>query len=72
MAIEEWRKLRDENEPSRPLVTGAQLERALGAFDMFVLHDQPGDLDDASILLSSQPRCSNKKTDSISFRLPVC
>lgn len=31
---------------SDPRLESKQLERALGAFDLFVLHDQPGDLDD--------------------------
>jgi F-box protein 21 len=36
-----------------------QLERALGAFDLFVLHDQPGDLDDvcASSVFLRNMRC---------------
>jgi F-box protein 21 len=38
MAVEVWSKLQDtENAPS--------LDQAFGAFDMFVLHDQPQDLD---------------------------
>ncbi|RFU74666.1 f-box [Trichoderma arundinaceum] len=32
-------------------IAGEQLERMLGAFDLFVLHDQPGDLDDITRML---------------------
>lgn len=40
-ALEEWSSmLKGRKVP---------LERALGAFDMFVLHDQPGDLDEVSL-----------------------
>lgn len=38
MAIEEWVKLKD----GHPI----PLERALAAFDMFVLHDREGDIDE--------------------------
>lgn len=40
IAIEEWVKLRDGSP--------VPLERALAAFDMFVLHDGEGDSDDVS------------------------
>lgn len=40
MAIEEWVKLRDGKTVS--------LERALAAFDMFVLQNREGDFDDVS------------------------
>ena len=38
MAIEEWAKLKNGDSVS--------LERALAAYDMFVLHDRDGDFDD--------------------------
>jgi len=38
MAIKEWADLADRAEVS--------LERALAAFDMFVLHDREGDFDE--------------------------
>lgn len=43
MAVQEWVKLKD----GQPV----PLERALAAFDQFVLHDQEGDLDEVSIIL---------------------
>ncbi|KAK5995754.1 hypothetical protein PT974_04172 [Cladobotryum mycophilum] len=63
IAIEEWHSLQQVPEQHMSQVTGVQLERALGAFDLFVLHDQPGDLDDITYMLdevafsfrSSQP-----------------
>ena len=41
MAIEEWAKLKDGDSTS--------LERALAAYDMFVLHNRDGDFDDVYI-----------------------
>lgn len=41
MAVEEWAKLKDSDSVS--------LERALAAYDMFVLHDRDGDFDDVQI-----------------------
>lgn len=46
IAIEEWYRLGLDRDPLEAQVASRRLERALGAFDMFVLHDQPGDLDD--------------------------
>lgn len=47
VAIEEWRNLRASHDPLDMSSLGKRrLERALGAFDMFVLHDQAGDFDD--------------------------
>ena len=40
MAIQEWVKLKDGSP--------VPLERALAAFDMFVLHNREGDFDDVS------------------------
>ncbi|KAI1135448.1 hypothetical protein F5Y05DRAFT_394457 [Hypoxylon sp. FL0543] len=59
LAIEEWAKYQkfaarrnDENTPnSERLNCGMRLERALGAFDMFMLHDNEGDLDEITELL---------------------
>ncbi|KAI1082609.1 hypothetical protein F5B20DRAFT_531966 [Whalleya microplaca] len=58
LAIEEWAKYqkfaarRIEGMPnSERLNCGMQLERALCAFDMFMLHDNEGDLDETTELL---------------------
>ncbi|KAI1826355.1 hypothetical protein F4861DRAFT_498031 [Xylaria intraflava] len=57
LAIEEWAKFQeyyrsggDESSTQR-LNGGMRLERAIGAFDMFILHDNEGDLDEISALL---------------------
>lgn len=47
-AIEVWHDLQTSMERSGEHVSNRMLERVLGAFDLFVLHDQPGDLDDVS------------------------
>jgi hypothetical protein len=50
LAVEEWYNIQlASTNPSGRHGT-ISLERALGAFDLFVLHDQPGDLDDVSVL----------------------
>ncbi|KAH6606227.1 hypothetical protein Trco_005380 [Trichoderma cornu-damae] len=46
IAIQEWRSLMLSSQQPSVQMAGKQLERALGSFDLFVLHDQPGDLDD--------------------------
>ncbi|KAI0844883.1 hypothetical protein F5Y00DRAFT_247652 [Daldinia vernicosa] len=59
LAIEEWAKYQkfaarriDEDTPySERLNCGMRLERALGAFDMFMLHDNEGDLEEITELL---------------------
>ncbi|RYO80616.1 hypothetical protein DL764_009877 [Monosporascus ibericus] len=59
LAIEEWakyqkhaaRRLDDDAPSSERLNCGMKLERALGAFDMFMLHDNEGDLDEISELV---------------------
>ncbi|KAG5926136.1 hypothetical protein E4U42_003600 [Claviceps africana] len=51
IAIEEWYRLGLDRDSSDSQVAARRLERALGAFDMFVLHDQPGDIDDISQML---------------------
>ncbi|KAI0157078.1 hypothetical protein GGR52DRAFT_565180 [Hypoxylon sp. FL1284] len=59
LAIQEWAKYQrfaarriDEDTPnSERLECGMRLERALGAFDMFMLHDNVGDLDEITELL---------------------
>lgn len=48
MAIPVWNKLRNNEDVS--------LERALGAFDMFVLEDGPGDFNDVRGMI---PRCTH-------------
>ncbi|GFP55081.1 hypothetical protein TASIC1_0004070600 [Trichoderma asperellum] len=50
-AIQEWDSLMQSPQLSDPRLESKQLERALGAFDLFVLHDQPGDLDDITRML---------------------
>ncbi|TWU78124.1 hypothetical protein ED733_007335 [Metarhizium rileyi] len=51
IAIEEWYRLSLDRESLPAQAAALRLERALGAFDMFVLHDQPGDLDDIHQIL---------------------
>ncbi|KAG5984883.1 hypothetical protein E4U55_002811 [Claviceps digitariae] len=51
IAIEEWYRLGLDRGSLDAQVAARRLERALGAFDMFVLHDQPGDIDDISQML---------------------
>ncbi|KAK2612111.1 hypothetical protein QQS21_001841 [Conoideocrella luteorostrata] len=51
IAIEEWYNLGLDRDLLDAQVATLRLERALGAFDMFVLHDQPGDLHDISLML---------------------
>ncbi|KHO01072.1 F-box protein [Metarhizium album ARSEF 1941] len=53
IAIEQWHRLGLDRDSPPPMVAAQRLERALGAFDMFVLHDQPGDLDDITQMLDS-------------------
>ncbi|KAI0012370.1 hypothetical protein F4779DRAFT_568378 [Xylariaceae sp. FL0662B] len=61
LAIEEWskyqkftaRRIEDGMPNSEKLNCGMQLERALGAFDMFMLHDNEGDLDETTELLDN-------------------
>src|SRR5437667_8555799 len=45
MAIEEWSQLQNFFMPHAILQPERKLERALGAFDMFFLHNRLGDLD---------------------------
>ncbi|PHH87280.1 hypothetical protein CDD83_9071 [Cordyceps sp. RAO-2017] len=54
IAIEEWHKLRLDRDSLDAHVAGLPLERALGAFDMFVLHDQYGDINDISQMLDER------------------
>ncbi|KAI1773755.1 hypothetical protein F4818DRAFT_421656 [Hypoxylon cercidicola] len=59
LAIEEWAKyqkyaaryLGEDTPNSERLNCGMRLERALGAFDMFMLHDSVGDMDEITELL---------------------
>ncbi|KAH9890843.1 hypothetical protein F4778DRAFT_752489 [Xylariomycetidae sp. FL2044] len=61
LAIEEWAKYQkhaarhvEDDTPNRDrLNCGMRLERALGAFDMFMLHDNEGDLDEICELLDN-------------------
>ncbi|EXU94599.1 transglutaminase-like superfamily protein [Metarhizium robertsii] len=51
IALEEWSRLGLDRDSLSAQVAAQRLERALSAFDMFVLHDQTGDLDDISQML---------------------
>ncbi|KAI1498437.1 F-box domain-containing protein [Biscogniauxia marginata] len=61
LAIEEWAKhqrhaarhIDDDTPNSDRLNCGMKLERALGAFDLFMLHDNEGDLDEICELLDN-------------------
>ncbi|OAQ79159.1 F-box domain-containing protein [Purpureocillium lilacinum] len=71
IAIEEWHRLRLDRDSLDAQIAGVRLERALGAFDMFVLHDQFGDLDDISQMLDSraaQFRASQPDLDQLTTR----
>ncbi|KAF4335001.1 hypothetical protein FBEOM_11155 [Fusarium beomiforme] len=46
IAIDEWHNIQLASSTHSGQPQTRSLERALGAFDLFVLHDQPGDLDD--------------------------
>lgn len=54
IAIEEWYRLGLDRDSLNAQAAAKRLERALAAFDMFVLHDQPGDIDDVCITLTWQ------------------
>ncbi|PFH63065.1 hypothetical protein XA68_10068 [Ophiocordyceps unilateralis] len=72
IAIEEWHQLRQDRDSPDAHVAGVRLERALGAFDMFVLHDQPGDLDDISKMLdhrAAEFRASHPNLEELTTRL---
>ncbi|KAF5677218.1 hypothetical protein FHETE_1730 [Fusarium heterosporum] len=69
LAVDEWYKLANTG-PSRQYET-VSLERALGAFDLFVLHDRPGDLDDIGHILdrmAEEFRQSRSNIDEMSTR----
>ncbi|KAH7192443.1 Transglutaminase-like superfamily-domain-containing protein [Fusarium flagelliforme] len=55
LAIEEWHNIQQAIQQARRQANGRptnlSLERALGAFDLFVLHEQPGDLEDIGHIL---------------------
>ncbi|KAI5859906.1 hypothetical protein GGS23DRAFT_582930 [Durotheca rogersii] len=79
LAIQEWAKYQkyaarhiDEDTPnSERLNCGMRLERALGAFDMFMLHDNEGDLDEISDLLddiAARFRSANERYDLMTTR----
>ncbi|KAI4597839.1 hypothetical protein KJ359_004116 [Pestalotiopsis sp. 9143b] len=61
IAVGEWAKYQrhaarldsDNLSPTDRLRCGMRLERALGAFDMFVLHDNEGDMDEISDMLDN-------------------
>ncbi|KAI5466479.1 Transglutaminase-like superfamily-domain-containing protein [Mariannaea sp. PMI_226] len=54
LAIEEWHRTTTSGHTDAEHFPDNTLERMLGAFDMFVLHDQPGDLDDISRMLDER------------------
>ncbi|KAI1814134.1 hypothetical protein GGS20DRAFT_549892 [Poronia punctata] len=79
LAIEEWSKyqhfaanrLGQNMSNSERLNCGMRLERALGAFDMFMLHDNEGDLDEICEMLddiASRFRAANPNLDSATTR----
>ncbi|KAI1264573.1 hypothetical protein F5Y18DRAFT_74362 [Xylariaceae sp. FL1019] len=79
LAIEEWAKYQNHAASylggsvtsSERLNCGMRLERALGAFDMFMLHDNEGDLDEICELLddiASRFRDANPGLDQASTR----
>ncbi|KAG5796635.1 hypothetical protein H9Q69_004326 [Fusarium xylarioides] len=53
IAIDEWYNIQLVTSTHSGHPQSLSLERALGAFDLFVLHDQPGDLDDISNILDN-------------------
>ncbi|ATY64716.1 Cyclin-like F-box [Cordyceps militaris] len=69
LAIQQWFQL-SNSEPTDPLNTRPSLEKSLAAFDLFVLHDERGDLNETSQLLdnytnlfmTSQTKWSEKST----------
>ncbi|KAJ3468438.1 hypothetical protein MRS44_002503 [Fusarium solani] len=54
LAVEEWHKIQMASADPGAHPSGFDLERVLGAFDLFVLHDQPGDIDDIGRILDSK------------------
>ncbi|KAJ2984567.1 hypothetical protein NUW58_g5993 [Xylaria curta] len=78
LAIEEWAKYQQYTQGSsrnasnvERLNGGMRLERALGAFDMFMLHDNEGDLDEICDLLdeiASRFRAANPFLDQATTR----
>ncbi|KAK9415917.1 putative F-box domain-containing protein [Seiridium unicorne] len=79
IAIEEWAKYQkhaarldsDNMTDTERLRCGMKLERALGAFDMFVLHDNEGDMDEISVLLDhliDQFRTAHQGVDNMTTR----
>ncbi|KAL7905696.1 hypothetical protein GGI35DRAFT_471570 [Trichoderma velutinum] len=77
IAIQEWQSLMLSPQPSSVRLAGEQLERALGAFDLFVLHDQRGDLDDITRMFdeitasfrSTHPKFQNWSTRRKALKL---
>ncbi|OLN94191.1 hypothetical protein CCHL11_02861 [Colletotrichum chlorophyti] len=76
-AIEIWEDLRLAETAERrgssqaPVVVPRKLERALAAFDMFVIQDDVGDVDDVSRVLdnlAAQFRCSQPEFDNLCIR----
>ncbi|KAG6006083.1 hypothetical protein E4U21_007380 [Claviceps maximensis] len=65
IAIEEWYRLGLDRDSLDAQTAAQRLERALGAFDMFVLHDQPGDIDDISQMLDEMAARFRASCDEI-------
>lgn len=62
MAVEEWMKLKDGSP--------VPLERALAAFDMFVLHNREGDFDDVTACLDRLTQSILTETPEIANQQP--
>ncbi|KAH6891009.1 Transglutaminase-like superfamily-domain-containing protein [Thelonectria olida] len=54
LAIEQWHQILAVGTTAGGKFPEFALERTLGAFDLFVLHDQPGDLDDIGRMLDER------------------
>ncbi|MCJ1414554.1 hypothetical protein MMC32_000881 [Xylographa parallela] len=61
-AIEEWSRLQNQEDIS--------LERALGAYDMFVLHDREGDFDEISTRLDAIADAIRAEYTDINYQSP--
>ncbi|KAJ3522804.1 hypothetical protein NM208_g12704 [Fusarium decemcellulare] len=65
IAVEEWHKIQLASTDPAAHSSSLSLERALGAFDLFVLHDQPGDLDDIADILDAKAAEFRESTPDI-------
>ena len=60
MAVRQWFQVTNSS-PSDPFFVKPSLEKSLAAFDMFVLYDQRGDLDEVSCILIADEVHSNTR-----------